>query len=239
MRIIFVWIISAMCYIPLYFEQLGYAVPNLLLQMKYLFVAVPIIIALICVKRETDIKKWFSGLFAQKIGIEPLVLCGVIGFCGILCTSILNKQAWDGISSLFSILYLFCMATLEEIAWRGLYLESTLQKRTERIAVLIVSLEWAVWHIPMWAIRNSLSVKEIAFWLIYTVLVGSILCKSMIRYKNILVPIILHTIFNVCFLIPIKINVVVVLCVWIGDFIFEKIKGKRNLLQFQRNEKSL
>ena len=183
MWIILVWIISAICYLPMYLERLGYGVPEVLVYLKYLFVAVPIIAALICV-RKISIRKWLKGLFASKIGMEPLILCGIIALCGIFCTGILDKKAWDGTTLLFSTLYLFGMAALEEVAWRGFWLESMLKKKAERIAILIVSLQWAVWHIPMWAIRNSLGLHEIVYWLVYTVLVGNVLGKSMIRYKN-------------------------------------------------------
>lgn len=74
MWILFVWIVSAICYLPLYFDTSGYAMPNILLQMKYLFVIVPIISALICVRRKVSIKKWLRGLFVHRIGIEPFVL---------------------------------------------------------------------------------------------------------------------------------------------------------------------
>lgn len=225
--IILVWIISALCYLPLYFEQLGYAVPNALLQMKFLFVIVPILFALVFVSRKTSIKKWIKGLFAQKVYMEPLILCGIIASCGIFCTSILEKKAWDGVALLFNTLYLFCMATLEEIAWRGFRLESILQKKTERIAIMTVSFEWTVWHIPMWMIRNAIGISEIAFWLMYTILVGNIIGKCMMRYKNILVPIILHTIFNVCFLMSIKAGVIVVLCIWIGVRTYITFKLRR------------
>lgn len=140
MWIILVWIVSTFCYLPLYFERLGYAVPNILIQMKYLFVLVPIIFSLICVKRRTSIKKWLGNLFAPKIEYEAWAVCGVVALCGILCTSILNREAWSGVSILFSTLYLFLMATLEEIAWRGFRLESMLRK-TEKCTILVISLE--------------------------------------------------------------------------------------------------
>ena len=222
MWILFVWIISTICYLPLYCEQSGYAVPNVLLQIKYFFVVIPIIAALVCIKRKGNIKNWLHGLFAQKTGVEPFALCGVIAFCGVLCTNILGRETINGISLVFSIIYLFYMAALEEIAWRGFWLESLLQKKTEKTAILIVSLEWAVWHIPMWMIRNSLGMDEIVFWFIYTVLVGCILGKCMIRYRNILVPMILHTVFNVCFLMPVKMGVIVVLFIWAAVYIFYK-----------------
>lgn len=220
MWILFVWIVSAICYLPLYFEKSGYATPNVLIQMKYLFVIVPVIFALIYVRRRTSIKKWFRELFVHKIEIEAFVLCGLIAFCGILCTCIWDKVEWNVISLLFNVLYLLCMAALEEIAWRGFYLESMMQKKTKRIAVWIVSAEWAVWHIPMWMIRNSLGLNDVIFWLIYTTLVGNILGICMMRYKNIFVPIMLHTIFNVCFLMPIQIGMITVLCVWLGILVY-------------------
>lgn len=220
MWILFVWIVSAICYLPLYFDTSGYAMPNILLQMKYLFVIVPIISALICVRRKVSIKKWLRGLFVHRIGIEPFVFCGLIAFCGILCTCMWGNAEWNGISLPIMALYLLCMATLEEIAWRGFYLEAILQKKKEQIAVWIVSAEWAVWHIPMWMIRNSLGLNEVIFWFMYTILVGNILGICMMRYKNIFVPIMLHTIFNICFLMPIKIGVIAVLCIWLGFLIY-------------------
>ena len=72
----------------------------------------------ICPKSKTSIKKWLYKLFAIKIEIEAFVVCGIIAFCGILCTSIINIKAWNEISSLLGIVYLFFMAMLEEIAWR-------------------------------------------------------------------------------------------------------------------------
>ncbi len=230
MWIILVWIISASCYLPLHFERLGYAVPNVLIQAKYLFVIVPIVYSLICVNKKVNIKNWMRGLFVPKVEFEALILCSLIAFFGISCTSILNKEAWSEISLPFNILYLFCMATLEEIAWRGFRLEYILCKKTKGVAIFIVSLEWALWHIPMWVIRNSIGLNEIVFWLMYTVLIGSILGKCMVQYKNIIVPIILHTIFNVCFLMPIKISVIFVLCIWIGVLLFGKAKRKTSNL---------
>lgn len=230
MWIILVWVVSTCCYLPLYFEKLGYTVPNVLIQMKYLFVIVPLIFSLVCVKRRTSIKKWLGNLFVKKIEFEAWAVCGVIALCGILCTSILNRAAWNGVSLLFSAFYLFLMATLEEIAWRGFRLESML-KKTEKGAILVVSLEWAIWHIPMWMIRNSLGLNEIPFWLVYTVFIGNILGRCMIWYKNILVPIVLHTIFNLCFLMPIKINVWIVFGVLAGVLILGRIKEKKTNME--------
>lgn len=226
MWIILVWILSTLCYLPLHFEKIGYSVPNALIQVKYLFVLVPILLSLLCVSTKTSINKWLHSLFVTKIENKAFIVCGVIAFCGIICTSIINVKEWKEMSSLFGICYLFFMAMLEEIAWRGFFLESIRQKKTEGIAVLIVSIEWAIWHIPMWLIRNSLDINEVFLWLVYTVLIGNILGSCMIRYKNILVPIILHTIFNVCFLMPITKSILIVLSIFIGSTILKNSKSK-------------
>ena len=223
MWIVLVWIVSTICYIPLLFDNLGYAVPSILLQMKYLFVEVPIIFSLICIRKHTSIKGWLGSLFARKIRFECWVICGVLALCGIVCTSIFSRAALSEQSSLFGALYLFLMATLEEIAWRGFRLDSML-KKTEKYAIWIVSLEWAIWHIPMWMIRNSVGLDEILFWIVYTVFIGNILGRCMVRYKNIIVPVLLHTIFNLCYLLQIKVNALVAACILIGIIIYEEVE---------------
>ena len=78
----------------------------------------------------------------------------------------------------------------------------------------------------MWMIRNFIGIGEIIYWIIYTVIVGCILGKAIMRYRNILVPILLHTIFNVFFLMPIHINVFVVLGILVANILFEKIERR-------------
>lgn len=72
MWIILVWIISTLCYMPLYFDKLGYEVPNTLIQMKYLFVVVPAIFSLICVKRKTSIKNGYITCLYKKWNLKRL-----------------------------------------------------------------------------------------------------------------------------------------------------------------------
>ena len=89
------------------------------------------------------------------------------------------------------------MALIEEVVWRGYRLRIVAKNKKEMVAILFVSLEWAVWHIPMWTMRNLIGIGEIAFWILYTVIVGCVLGKSFMRYRNILVPIFLHDVFDV------------------------------------------
>lgn len=53
----------------------------------------------------------------------------------------------------------------------------------------------------------------------------------MTWYKNILAIAVLHTTFNVSFLMPVKGNVVAVLCLVIVLVVFEKIRGMNRVRQ--------
>ena len=115
------------------------------------------------------------------------------------------------------------MALIEEVVWRGYRLRIVAKNKKEMVAILFVSLEWAVWHIPMWTMRNLIGIGEIAFWILYTVIVGCVLGKSFMRYRNILVPIFLHTI-----LMPVHINMLVVLSILVAMIIFEFVGGNKS-----------
>lgn len=142
-------------------------------------------------------------MFESKFRVEALVFCVLVAVVGIFFSNILAVQEWEVQTLLVSMVYLLFMAFLEEVAWRGFRLSAVVQKKNKVVAILLVSIEWAVWHIPMWAMRNLIGIGEIVFWILYTVIVGCILGKAFIRYRNILVPILIHTIFNVCFLMSV------------------------------------
>lgn len=225
MWMLLVWIISTICYVPLFISHQGMAVPSMIINLRYAFVFVPLFLTLVFLLRNKGIKKWLIEMFELRVQVGALVCCLIIGVTGILFTNMLTMQEWKLQTLLVGMAYLFLMALIEEVAWRGYRLRIVAKKtKTEMVAILFVSLEWAVWHIPMWMIRNFIGIGEIIYWIIYTVIVGGILGKAFMRYRNILVPILLHTIFNVFFLMPIHINVFVVLGILVANILFEKIE---------------
>lgn len=221
-----VWIISTICYVPLFISHQGMEVPSMILNLKYFFVLVPIFLTLVFLLRNKGLKKWLIGMFEINVQVGALLFCLIIAVTGVLFTNILTMQEWELQTLLVGIAYLFLMALLEEVAWRGYRLRIVATNKKEMVAILLVSLEWAVWHIPMWMLRNLIGIGEIIYWILYTVIVGCILGKAFMRYRNILVPILLHTIFNVFFLMPIHINMFVVLSILVVNILFEKIEGR-------------
>jgi len=200
------------------------AVPSMILNLKYFFVLIPIFLTLVFLLRSKGLKKWLIGMFEIKVQIGALLFCLIIAVTGILFTNILTMQEWKIQTLLVGIAYLFLMALLEEVAWRGYRLRIVATNKKEMVAILLVSLEWSVWHIPMWMIRNFIGIGEIIYWILYTVIVGCVLGKAFMRYRDILVPILLHTIFNVFFLMPIHINMFVVLGILVANILFEKME---------------
>lgn len=222
-----VWAFSAICYCPMYFSHQGADVPAMALNLKYLFILMPLFFTFLFLLRSKGVKKWAKGMFEFRFQPEAFTLCLIAAVVGVSLSTILTKQEWKPQSMLVGAAYLFCMAWIEETAWRGYRLKAVMRDRKDATAILLVSAEWAIWHIPMWVIRNGIGMGEIVFWILYTVTVGCILGKSFARYRNILVPVLLHTIFNVCFLMPIRINLVVVLSIWIAFVLFERVKDKQ------------
>jgi len=224
---VLVWIFSAICYFPLYFSHQGMDVPVVALNLKYFFVLMPLLITIIYLLRNGGIKKWIKEMFELRFQAEAFVFCLIVAVVGAFFSNMLAVQEWEPQTILAGAAYLFCMAFIEEVVWRGYRLKAIMQDKKEGTAIVLVSIEWAIWHIPMWAIRNFIGIGEITFWILYTAIVGYLLGKSFIRYRNILAPVLLHTIFNVCFLTPISINLILVSSLWIASVLFERAKEKR------------
>ena len=206
------WLLSALCYLPMYLEQQGLAIPHGILNVKYLFVAMPLFISLLMLLSEKrSIKKWLKNLFSKRIKPGTWIICILTALCCIFCTYFFGEETWDISSLVPNIIYLLFMAALEELAWRGCLLHDMLKGKSKFTALLCVSLGWAVWHIPMWTVRNSISAPELPYWLIYTVLVGLILGIHMIKTENAAVPIVVHTVFNTALLTPVKISILAAL----------------------------
>lgn len=110
-------------------------------------------------------------------------------------------------------------ALLEEVAWRGFLLNKLATAKGKKFALVYVGIIWVIWHIPMWAVRNSLEFGEILMYAIWTILISLILGILFYRYKSILIVSLSHMIFNTCFIAPVKYNVILLMCIIILSFI--------------------
>lgn len=122
---------------------------------------------------------------------------------------------------LISILFALKQKCLKNF-FAGLFAEK-IKFRSIFICAILV---WAVWHIPMWAIRNSLGFKEIIIYFIYTVIISFILGIVFCEYKNILTVSLAHMIINTCYIAPVKYNVILLVCIlFLSFFLLRKRIG--------------
>ncbi len=216
-----VYLLSFACYLPLLLERCGKAVPGGLLLLRYGFVLVPAAVSFVFWLREGCLK---TGLLRQckRISLKEAGGCGIMALSGIAVTGGyslaegvgLFGDAYPSVLSLVgSCVYLFATALAEEAAWRG-FLFRRMAAGGDRLTAAAVSGGlWAVWHIPMWWIRNALAPAEIAALLLWALLLGMALSLFYGRFSNIVSAALLHMTCNVCWLAPAKYNVIALLAV--------------------------
>lgn len=225
-----VLILSYLCYLPMLLDQKGIHIPQILLCSKYLFVTVPFLVSIFFMLKHRSLKKWFRALFVGKVTPRAIFSCIISGSIG-LCFSIIYCMAAgekdllrSSYPSVFAVVfrcsYLFVMALLEEIGWRGFLLNRLAAAKGKGAALAYVGIIWAIWHIPMWAVRNSLGFREILMYAIWTILISFILGMLFYRYKNILIVSLSHMIFNTCFISPVNYNIILLMCILILQFYY-------------------
>ncbi len=227
-----VYALSFLCYVPLLLRQSGAMVPGILLYARYLFILIPALISVIFLAWEGSVKACWFDCF-KKISAQEILLCIAIALTGILTTcgysfwrktGLFSAAYPSALSFAASAAYLFITALAEETAWRGFLLKHIAAGRKQALSAGITGMIWAVWHIPMWTIRNSLGLEEVIPLLIWAVLISLILGMAWFRFENLLSVSLLHMIFNVCFLAPAKCNNVILFAGIMICYIFRKYK---------------
>lgn len=233
-----VYALSFICYVPLLMRQYGAMVPGVLLHARYLFILVPALISGIFLAGEGAVKACWSGSF-KKISAAEIMICIAAALIGVLTTCGYSfwwkagpfSYAYPSILSFAaSAVYLFATALMEELAWRGFLLKRIAAGGKKPLAAGLTGVIWAIWHIPMWTIRNSLGPAEVIPLLIWAILISFILGMVYFRFENLLSVSLLHMTFNICFSAPTKYNIIVVLISFIICYIF--IKFKKGIKEF-------
>lgn len=210
-----VYLLSFICYLPLLLEQSGKTVPGGLLLLRYGFVLVPAAASLAVWVCEGSIKDCLLRRF-KRISRKEAGLCGVTALAGIAVTcgySLAEKtnlfaSTYPSVLSLAGgCAYLFATALAEEAGWRGFLFQRMAEGENRLAAAAASGGLWALWHIPMWWIRNALPVTEIAALLLWAVLLGIVLSMFYSAFSNIVSGALLHMTCNICWLAPAKYNV--------------------------------
>ncbi len=196
-------------------EKLGIAFLKDLIFLRYFFVLIPSIISFAFLICEHSIREQCKAMFAEGLTVTGFCVWMVFIVIGLI-VSVLStgmrmdvfRSAYSSIEEfVFSTFYLFLTGFVEEIAWRGFLLERVSAKRKNIASVLTVGVIWAVWHIPMWTIRNASGFTDVILLFAWTVLVSIVLGIAFYQYENVFMVTVLHVIFNICYLAPIQYNI--------------------------------
>ena len=225
-----VLILSCLCYLPMLLEQKGIYISRVGLGLRYLFVTIPALVSIFFNLKHRCLKNWFYTLLSEKATLQVIFSCILLGSIGV-CFSIIyglivgEKDLFtssypSALSIVINSSYLFLTALIEEIAWRGFLLNKISAEKGKKIALVYVGVIWAIWHIPMWSIRNSLEFREIYIYFIWTILISFVLGTLFFKYKNVLIISLAHMIFNTCFVTPVKYNCILLGCILGFRFLF-------------------
>ena len=228
-----VLMLSYLCYLPMLLEKNGIHISQVGLSARYLFVTIPSVVSILFSLKNSYLKRWFLALFAEKVKCQAIFSCVILGSVGlsfslIYCLIVDDKDLFTSsyptaLDVVVSCSYLFVTALIEEIAWRGFLLNKIATAKGKKTALIYVGMIWAIWHIPMWTIRNSLGFREILIYFIWTILISLVLGMLYYRNKSILMVSLAHMIFNTCYIAPVKYNVILLGCLLLLlIFIFNK-----------------
>jgi len=88
----------------------------------------------------------------------------------------------------------------EELGWRGYALNELQKKHTPLFSAVLLGLLWGFWHAPLWFINSGFTGNVLMQYIL--VFMISIICTSIVitafynMNKNLIVPILIHQVFN-------------------------------------------
>ena len=217
--ILAVYLISFGCYVPMLLERSGVKIPGGLLTLRYGFVLAPALVSAVFLLGERGLRPWLRQSF-KAVSLKEAAVCLLAALLGIMVTAAcsrpgeadLFRAAYPSTAALAAgCVYLFATAVVEEAAWRGFLFRRVAAGRGVLTRAGLSGVIWAVWHIPMWTIRNALGLADIVPLLIWAVLISIVLGIFFDSFGNVLSAALLHAVFNVCFLAPIQYNIALLL----------------------------
>lgn len=136
---------------------------------------------------------WYVGIL-----ILPLIISGVSWLFNLLITG----KTVLFLSKPFYMVLLFLPSMiigggLEEVGWRGMLLPQLLKKISPLKAILIISVIWTLWHVPLWLIPGVPQYRSnFIIFLINIVSLTFLLSTIYIKTQSILMCILFHATEN-------------------------------------------
>ena len=131
------------------------------------------------------------------LAVTVVVWVGHSLIAGIPMMELVADISAGGIAVLFAS-HVIRGAVGEELGWRG-YLQGEMRRRHSLLrASLIVGVIWGLWHLPLWLVSGyrgtNLLVYSLSF--LVAIVAFSVVIAFVHRGGNLLLPMILHLMFN-------------------------------------------
>lgn len=138
---------------------------------------------------------WYVGAV-----LMPLALSFILWVCNTYITGKKVLFSFQPVYMLFAALPLnIITAGTEEIGWRGLLLPELLKKLSSFKATIVLSLTWAVWHLPLFFTKGQMHVQlGFAGFVLQMIALSFLISIIYNRTKSILLCAIFHASFNSC-----------------------------------------
>jgi len=156
------------------------------------------------------LKHFIIKQFNQKLKLNTIVaiiaIQVIIFFVMLYMLRSTVASNYQGVLSMnigaFSILFishLFRGPLGEELGWRG-FLQNELEKKHSTLkSSLIVGLLWGSWHLPLWLVSGYVGIELLMYSFAFMIAIVSLSIIMGFFYKlikNLLIPIIMHLLFN-------------------------------------------
>lgn len=143
-----------------------------------------------------------------NFSVVTVVVCIQVLLAIVVIVIMASKS--DGINSSFTIssfgmlLYIFFTNIFagplgEELGWRGFALNELQKKYSPLRSSVILGFWWGIWHLPVWLTTGFIGVnliKYIVFFMMAIISISIVITAFYNLNKNLLIPIIIHQLFN-------------------------------------------
>jgi membrane protease YdiL (CAAX protease family) len=145
---------------------------------------------------------WYGVILGASI--IPIIFAGLIDLVIGGKEMRINYDCYDSFFTLFPYLIFLIIAVLaEEFGWRGYAQDALQNKYSALISSLVLGSFWALWHLPLFFMKNSyqynLGVATLEFWLFFiTIIPNTIIFTWIFNNTNhsILSAILFHFCIN-------------------------------------------
>ncbi|MGG3887546.1 CPBP family intramembrane glutamic endopeptidase [Metabacillus fastidiosus] len=161
---------------------------------------------------ELRFTQFVKDKFKNKLKLSVILTASLIQASIFLMILFLvsNHSGEDSIFTITSwgmLIYYFLRNLLsgpsgEELGWRGFAQIELQKKHSPLIASIIIGFWWGLWHLPIWFTTGLMGIdliKYILFFMIAIMSTNIVMTAFYNLNQNLIIPIIIHQLFNVFF----------------------------------------